>query len=502
MKPTDIGLPAKFTGFRPGQLDTIMSLAEDDHTFNLLDAGTGVGKSLIYVALSKLLDARALILVATKGLQDQLMRDFESIGMVDIRGHGNYPCAAPSRYEPVCRTPWDCNYKVDVDIARRSNLVVTNYAYWMALARYSNHSLLGDFDLLVCDECHGLLNHLTDGVSVDIHRSDVRDMLEMDIPNGLDNEEWEAWLSAACRFGDRKYPPSTLLGDPDAGKVRAFMRQLHTARGITTQPWTMRGERVPNVCPVWPARYADAYVYSNISKVVLCSATVPPSIRKYVGIPKDKSSYMELDAGFNPARRPFIFVPTVRVDRKMGRGEYIVWMKKIDKIVGDRLDRKGVIHTRSYDRAQQVVDMSDYGGIMITHKPGGIRQAVDEFVKASPPCVLVSPSVETGFDFHGDICRYQIISKVPFPDGRDPLLQARSDDKGYINFLTAMTIEQMAGRSTRSREDMSETFIIDNHFKWFRKAAEREFSKAFRRTWKWEDTPPPPLPLDIGGKPM
>src|SRR4051812_36586670 len=93
LKPIDIGLPAKFTKWRPGQLTALgRSLSPTAKRFQAHSMPVGEGKSLYYVAQALLESTRACILTSTRGLQDQLMKDFASIGMVDMRGRGNYPC--------------------------------------------------------------------------------------------------------------------------------------------------------------------------------------------------------------------------------------------------------------------------------------------------------------------------------------------------------------------------------------------------------------------------
>ena len=40
---------------------------------------------------------------------------------------------------------------------------------------------------------------------------------------------------------------------------------------------------------------------------------------------------------------------------------------RIDNIIGGRLDRKGIIHTRSYKRAMEVVERSKHSSMMMAH---------------------------------------------------------------------------------------------------------------------------------------
>lgn len=168
MKPSDLGLPPRFTSFRayPGfdQLACALDLATAPERFQILNASTGSGKSITYSSAAALRDpnARYLVLVGTKGLQTQLLDD----GLVQRRvwGHRNYPCIPRGGFglddadtddaDFRCMVPRDrCQYAQDVEAARNAKSVVANNAYWLSIGRYGDPGLLGEFDYLILDEC-------------------------------------------------------------------------------------------------------------------------------------------------------------------------------------------------------------------------------------------------------------------------------------------------------------------------------------------------------------
>ena len=101
--------------------------------------------------------------------------------------------------------------------------------------------------------------------------------------------------------------------------------------------------------------------------------------------------------------------------------------------------------------------------------------------------MFVSPSSERGLDLHGDLARFNIIPKVPFPNTTDKVVSKRiySSPFGRLWYraVTAQTITQMSGRTTRGIHDWSKTYILDAKFdsvieftpKWFRDAIKVEF---------------------------
>jgi Rad3-related DNA helicase len=73
-----------------------------------------------------------------------------------------------------------------------------------------------------------------------------------------------------------------------------------------------------------------------------------------------------------------------------------------------------------------------------------------------------------GLDLKGDLSRWQIISKVPYPSMKDPFILAKKlrDEKWY-SWMTALALTQATGRSVRSATDYASTYILDSDFKSF-----------------------------------
>jgi Rad3-related DNA helicase len=108
---------------------------------------------------------------------------------------------------------------------------------------------------------------------------------------------------------------------------------------------------------------------------------------------------------------------------------------------------------------------------MITHDTAATTEAVvKRFKEMDAPCILVSPSMATGWDFPGDECRWQIIVKLPYPDMRGNIMKSRSKkDPSFSAYLVMQQLIQAVGRGCRSQEDWCETFVTDDNVMWFLK---------------------------------
>lgn len=520
--PSDLGLPPRFTKYRRGQDTISLDLAASESRFLPLCASTGSGKSIINLSVSRLLSARTLFLVSTKALQSQLLADFQSIGLYGIEGHTNYSCAE-TRYDDSgdlldleCygrRSGGDCLYYQAVDHALKSDMVVTNYAHWVTLAKSEDADRLGKFDLIVLDEAHSVLDLLTDLLSVKLLHRTIETLLDRELPSATDSIEpiWVMWLSAAVSkartvYNDLRRTYASRGDKSDSAnrelarltKLGKDLARLHQEVSRTPSNWVV--ESIPRgvrLSPVWPGVYAESYLYRGIPRVLLTSATLTKTAVKYLGIRPSTYDYHELASTFDPSRRPVIYVPTTRVDHRMNEGQTRVWLNRIDSIIDGRLDRKGILHSRSYRRAHEIATRSRHqgaDGLLLTHTSESTRQVIQQFKSSDPPSVLISPAVDTGHDFPGLECSYQIISKLPFLDTRSPITKARVDsDKSYSSYVTAQSIIQMAGRGMRSADDLSENLVIDDHWAWFRGRA--DFPRWFRQSFKQSDRVPSPPPL-------
>jgi Rad3-related DNA helicase len=234
-------------------------------------------------------------------------------------------------------------------------------------------------------------------------------------------------------------------------------------------------------------------LFRGIKKVILVSATIVPKTLDLLGL-KDYR-FHEYPSIIPVSNRPVVHWRTgVRLRFDTDHAGLRAWVSNIDQFISFRLPWKGIIHTVSYDRCRYLLEHSRYAAYFVVHGRRDLASQVAKFKRMPAPAILVSPSILTGFDFPGDECRWQIISKVPFPHTKNPVYMARKkDDPEYGMFAAVVSIVQAAGRGTRSAEDWCETVIVDDQISWlmrkYKKFAPRYFLNAYRDTVSM----PPPL---------
>jgi len=219
-----------------------------------------------------------------------------------------------------------------------------------------------------------------------------------------------------------------------------------------------------------------------------------PKTLGLLGLESTDYDFMEYPSTFDKLRRPVYRIPTIRLNKDTDEAGYRTWIQRMDQIIGPRLDRKGIVHTVSYKRRDMVMELSEYREHMISHNSKNARAIVDAFKSAKPPCILVSPSMDTGYDFHGDLCRWMIVGKLPWPDTRPKVMSARKEmDPEYMSYLTMQSLVQMSGRAMRSEDDWAEVMVLDDNIGWFLKQNGAMAPRWFKEAIQWVATIPSPL---------
>jgi len=506
LTPKELNIPG-FEHFRLQQLEAIESIEQAAKRFTGLCMPTGAGKSLAYVAAAVKLGYRTAILTSTKALQDQIVKDFGSIGLMDVRGRTNYVCnldhsltaaEAPCVYDRAFECPYsaECEYRIAIARARQANLLVTNYHFW-ALAKES----LGKFDLVVLDEAHDSPEILASLVSLRLSQKMLK-RFEWDLPRYKKVTLWRHWAahnSAALggmltSFGE----PSTFKKAVQMSRTLFLKRKLDRVAVMRDDDWVLQSDdRGVTFYPVGDiSSYSEEMLFNGIENVVLCSATLSPKTMELLvdGLPY---YIYNCDSDFAASRNPIYHVDTAKITTKSTEGDYKVWLQRIDQIISQRLDRKGLISAHSYKRRNTIVGGSKHKDILFSHYRENLSEVVATFKETHAPAVMVSPALTTGYDFPDDECRYQIIGKVPFPDISDWIMQRRmKKDKDLLTYLTTQALVQTCGRGMRSADDWCEVIIIDDVFKWFVERMGRYAPKWFMDRVQLRNTLPTPLSVE------
>ena len=482
---------------------------------------TGAGKSLCALSLAQMLKAngRVAILTSTKAHQDQLRAEFGQIdGVVDIRGHNAYSCN-PKRLPDgtwQCEMKVGCPYQAQRASASNAPVIITNYAFWVVDRLYSPAPVGEGVTVLACDEAHLAFNDIANALTLSLSRILFRTGEYWPETMFERADEWREHLQTvrgeafeqAVVLEERGRNEQLLSGRASEETQRGIRRyqsivrvcQLAGILDVGDHNWVVEIEGegvVVTLTPVWIHSLVKDFLYGEkIQKTVFLSATLTPKTTAYLGVAPDKLDFYSYPSIFPEERRPFYFVPTVKLTYRSTEADYNLLIARIDEIVRQRLDRKGIIHSVSYARSEYIASRSFHREYMVTHGRGEVMEAVNTFKRALPPAILLSPAVSHGFDFPAKEAEYSILSKLPYPDGRSELMKRRAkDDDEYLANITMQAVVQQAGRAMRGIEEQTESYMLDTNWGWFYKKYVHLAPSWFNSRYE-ERVPLPPPPLE------
>ncbi len=231
----------------------------------------------------------------------------------------------------------------------------------------------------------------------------------------------------------------------DYNRLTHIQSKLDTLARCMPDMWTVEPSQYGfKFDPVWPGFYARS-LFQDIKRVILMSATIRPKTLSLLGLKAADYTFKEYPSPFNPNDSPIYHVPTARIWHGSTADELNAMYSRIDQILRDRLDRKGLIHSVSYKRALEIDHASEYRRYMITHKRGGppTSRVIDDFKKAGAPSYLVSPSVVAGQDFAGCTAPGTRIL-------RDDLIWVNAGDLKVGDRLVGFDEHTLPGRRTKT----------------------------------------------------
>lgn len=518
LNPRDIGLPPKFQTWRPNQGPALNDVMEDLQLYRFLPVTmpTGTGKSPWYIALALIMGWRTIILTRTKALQTQLMDDFSSIGLVDIRGRANYACRMAPLFtcedglHAKCPYAHDarCEYTQAKQRVMSSQLVVSNYSFWPLINMFSEG--LGSFDLIVLDEGAEAPQAVCDVMSVTLTARECYQMLNKEWPADAANASintWKDWARAMQGLAEIEYDSIKLHISQSHGDVTEHvikrcsqwsslvrkLKTIATAKG----PWGSEVHRGKTegfrLEPLWADEYAESVLYNGIPHVLPISATLRRKSCSLLGMPEGSYIFREYPYIFPARQAPIYYVPTAQMSRDMEESDRIAMHYRIKQLMDPRLDRKGVCLVPSYELAEEIIDRGAYRHCMFTHERSStsVDNAIQRLRDCNPPALLVTPSMWGGYDLAYQTAEYCLIPKVPFVVTKgSKIMEARVNkkkggDPEYADYLMAQSIQQGPGRGMRAADDQCETFILDRNMDWVWPAMSKtQFTSWFRFLYK------------------
>lgn len=538
------------------------------------EAPTGTGKTGINYTLAKYYTSNATSIVATtvtasKGLMDQILKDFSD--HAELRGRQNYDCERGGKVRGKACKDWTkgkgtcnmCTYGTAVDKYFNNQLRVANIHLALLKKTLFEEKIFeegvdpDDLEIadhyLFVDEAHNFITIVTDCLSLQFDKNQLRqfgilrsrepfpdykgkkdyqpfidkikkrieyikEVLQAEDPKDGDlspPHTLSEYLKASeldreemLRQGSKAFNESALLlrdtADIDVEEahfenfIENMSENLTTTPSIDNDNYILSksytedlGEKELISVTFKPIIISSliAKFLKKFKKVVFCSATILDfdMFTSILGLPDDSTAIFKSESIFPPERSPMYMNQNVGPLNKNNLDQKLPEiLKRVDYILGHYSKFKGVVHTHTYKIARFLWEYSCHRDrILFPENAGKLQSCLQNHIESDLPTVIISPSVYEGLDLKDDLARFQILVKVPWPYMADPLVGARNDVyPGYIEYLTALKIEQAKGRSSRSETDWSHNFMIDGSFTSFFRNNSYLFSKHFKDSFR------------------
>lgn len=508
------------------------ALIDQDYDLFIIDAPVGFGKSPVHVGIAKMfhdkIGVKAFYITPQIVLQEQLARDFPQ--MPQINAKRNYSCIEDTtpgstttcdvgsclrdlhadRYpscpfypkkDPETRESMDCEclYYHARYIASHSTICGTNAAYFIK-ARF-----LGGRGLLIVDEAHGVPEWCIGQISAKISKWDVKIDEWPPATNDFDSSvDWIKTIAIPSMVKKHHELDRYLYGLPYhthdkiyAQKLKDYNHLGYTIANINRmiddyeafhEEWIMKLDISSSIeyTPITSTRFLGGLMWNRGNKIIVSSGTISPEYYySEAGLGckafDAKDCVFSVESPFDPTRSPIYYVPIGKMSYYEKDKTRPLIMQEINKVISRRRDRRGIIHTFTYDNAEYVQQhiASDLRPLLVMqdrkHRDASLKTWLAD---TRPASVFVSTAMTEGIDLKDDLCRYQIYMKVGYLNMKDPRVAKRlhlGHNKWY-KYQAIEDIEQASGRATRSNEDWSEMFIFDSCFG----SLKRQFKKYFK----------------------
>lgn len=505
----------------PGQLQAIVwvcsqFLKGEKHV--VLQAPTGIGKSVIATTVDAVLKDlakgfRTTIITATIGLQQQYIETDKRI--YDLRGRTNYKCpfnkgpynsgqCRTMRRNGGCVAKRECPYVIKrTKWCNEAELRSSNFSFQIEACDSLCMTEETKTQLMVIDECHEIDDAIVDHTSITIIPGQYRFTEELGFPQFYQgmvelHASLEAYskqeyfdtpeqLSADCNVlselsEDIQETLDNMISDKDSGlsdskverygdmlelmqqvgdKLTLFGKASAGAKWIVNEYKNDSESQLAIVKPIFAWQVADYALFRKADIFLHMSATIC-GIDEYAStLGLSKFVYGELDNPIPLNNRKIYYIPKFKVNA--GFKDFEKMGMFMGKIIERHAPSNGLIHCVSYALGNNIFQhLPKKGGAFIGRDRNEI---VDEMSNHNSGRVCISPSIVKGYDFKGDMSRFQVIAKVPYGYLGDPLIKLNSEYRsGWYARKAILQIVQAAGRSVRGVDDHATTYITDSSF--------------------------------------
>ena len=231
------------------------------------------------------------------------------------------------------------------------------------------------------------------------------------------------------------------------------------------------------------------YLLSRAPAKVLLSATVGgiDAYKENMGfryLPNKEVEFEIIPSTFDFSKSPIHFLNKFKMSFREKETSFQYLKKVIYSICETKFgDQRGMIQTGSYAFAKQLYNDAPLNvkQRMLLYNGSREKTTCIKIHELSDNTILVGPSLNEGIDLPGELCRFIIIMKVPYPSLADKLVKEKMKlFPLWYNSTTSNDIIQGIGRGVRFDGDWCVSYILDACFWKLYLETQDQYSEEFK----------------------
>ena len=382
-----------------------------------------------------------------------------------------------------------CLYYLQKYQALISNHSLWNYHAYFQIMRF-NRKLFADYldrKVSIFDEAHKIEDQIIQFVGFDIFKGQIEECnLNPDRYNFSDLDSMiqltdDISYSYAKKIKDIKEDMQNSK-NPDYDSISKLERKYDKAAQakidlmgdksnfVVNEPIKdFNGDfRSVSIKPIDVSKFSNSFFKTEIQ--MFMSATIDPkSFCENLGFESKDVAFIDTPKSpFPMENRSVSLLNVKRLSYGSTESDELEVIQSIDKILDKHSNQRGLILTSSIPRCHKILRNLSHKNakrIRICHsinKDGKTQNEILSDHSKDPTGVLLSSSLWEGVDLKGDLSRFQIIAKVPYPNYTERRVKVKMEK--FPLWYTSQTLTKVLqgfGRSIRSHDDWAKTYVLD-----------------------------------------
>ena len=491
-----------FKEARSYQVETISQIynaIEKGYKYIFLEACSGFGKSLIAATLSRIYsEGKSYILTPTNQLLTPYEEVFKDFSLKKVKARKFSTCKRNRKYcsyafchDDDCRyfknlnlnrelSPRNtCEYLYQLNQGLESDAIVCTYDYFFTEA-FRKRNFLGKRKLIICDEGHNIDNLASSGSTLMLYENTLSKIgLDTEQEHGdiEETEDYYFFLLKAKQYYEEFLDRNPYMDtddkriiEKDLFKLTNFLSYFEDGDNNITFDY-IEGYNDNHrwiFSPINTKQFVRdvLFEYSDVCIFMSSSIFDYENFAFDLGIEEDDVFKLRIPPIFDLSNNPIKVYNKFDMSRESLKEIRYNTLPIVDEILEKHKFEKGIIHAFSNECKDFLFENLTNKRRLITHTTEDRERKLEEFKNSPRKLVFVSSSMDEGVDLPGDLCRFQILYKLPYPSSEDERVQVREktyeDGTDWYVYKMLTRLIQAYGRGIRFEGDYCTTYLLDN----------------------------------------